>query len=170
MGSALVSPLLGFGVSALSTGIQSAAAYKQAQAQNQANELNAQSSLYNAKLAQMQAGIYRQYGEQEYKDTVKEYRQLQGQQAAAYAASGVSVNTGSAAAVQADTAAEGVYAAQKAKYQRELQAWQAERQADQQNFDALKYRAGAVSPGLAAATTAIGGATQMFGTYSSWIR
>jgi hypothetical protein len=160
--------MAGFGLNAISTGMSAAAAYRQQEAQNQANKLNAASYEQNAQLARIQAETARQFGEQEYKDTVKEYGELRGAQRAAYGASGVDVNSGSAAAVQANTAAEGIYAGEKAKYQRDLQAWQLEQDAAGMDFEAAKARAGVVNPLIPGASAAIGGLTSMYSTYGQW--
>ena len=159
---------VGFGLGALQTGMSTAAAYRQAEAQNQANQLNAMTYEQNAQLARIQAETARQFGEQEYGDTIKEYGRLRGEQRAAYGASGVDVNSGSAAAVQANTAAEGVYAAEKVKYQRDLEAWQLEQEAAGMEFEAVKSRAGHVNPYIPAAGAAIGGLTSMYSTYGQW--
>lgn len=164
------SPYLGLGLGAVSTGISTAAAYRDAQAQNAANELNAQTYQQNAELSRLQAGVSRKFGEQEYTDTIREYRNLQGQQRAGYGASGVSVSTGSAAEVVANTAAEGVYEAQKTKYSRDLAAWQLEQEAAGYDFEATKLRNSYANPYLSASTAAIGGLTSMYSTYGKWQR
>jgi hypothetical protein len=101
----------------------------------------------------------------EYGDTLREYGTLRGDQRAAYGASGVSVNAGSAAAVQANTAAEGIYAGEKVRYQRNLGAWQMENDARNYDLEALRSRTGKVNPWVPAATAAIGGLTNMYSTY-----
>lgn len=160
----------GLGLGAISTGLSTAAAYRDAQAQNAANELTAQNYDYQAQLSGLRAQNYRRLGETEYGDVVREYRTLQGDQRVGYGASGVSVNAGSAAAVQANTAAEGVYEAQKTQYQRDLQAWQAEQEAASLRFNAARSRSGSVNPYVPAATAAIGGLTGMYSTYGQWYR
>lgn len=163
-----IGQIFGFGLGAVGTGMSAVGAYQQAQAQNQANQLNALTYENNAQLAMIQAGTARQFGEQEYADTVTEYGRLRGQQRAAYGASGVDVNSGSAAAVQANTAAEGIYQAQKAKYQRDLEAWQLEQSAAGYQFEAAKARSNQVNPWIPAANAAIGGMTSTFSTYGNW--
>lgn len=159
---------MGYGLNAISTGMSTAAAYRQAEAQNQANQLNAMTYEQNAKLARISAETSRQFGEQEYKDVVTEYGRLRGEQRAAYGASGVSVNSGSAAAVQANTAAEGIYAAEKAKYARDMEAWRLDQEAAGMDFEATKARAGHINPYLPAGAAAIGGLTSMYSTYGRW--
>ena len=163
-----MSQAVGFGLGAIGTGMSAASAYRQAEAQNQANRLNAMTYEQNAQLARIQAETARQFGEQEYKDTIKEYGELRGAQRAAYGASGVDVNSGSAAAVQANTAAEGIYSAEKVKYQRDLEAWQLEQDAAGMDFEATKARAGVVNPLIPGASAAIGGLTSMYSTYGQW--
>ena len=170
VGDFLSSPYTGMGMSAMGTGMSTAAAYRDAQAQNMANQLNAMTYQQNAELNRIQAATARQFGEQEYKDVRREYARLQGEQRAGYGASGVDVNAGSAAAVQANTAAEGVYAAQKTKYQRDLEAWQLEQTARQYDFEALKAKTNKVNPWVPAATAAIGGLTSMYSTFGNWQR
>lgn len=166
--SAFSSPYTGLALGLTGTAMSTAAAYRDAQAQAQANELNAQTYGQNAELARIQAGVYRQFGETEYQDVLRDYDTLRGDQRAAYGASGVSVNTGSAAAVQANTAAEGVYEAQKTKYQRDLQAWEAEQQAASYDFEAAKARANKVNPWVPAASAAVGGLTSTYSMFGNW--
>ena len=170
IGENFASPYVGFGLSAISTGMSSAAAYRDAEAQNAANQLNAMTFEQNAELSTIQAATSRKFGDIEYKDTRREYAALQGQQRAAYGASGVSVNAGSAAATQANTAAEGVYEAEKVKYQRDLEAWQLEQQARGYTFEAAKARANRVNPWVPASAAAIGGLTNMYSTFGQWQR
>ena len=170
VGNVLSSLYLGMGLGAIGTGISTAGAYRDAQAQNMANQLNAVTYQQNAELNRIQAATARQFGEQEYKDVRREYARLQGEQRAGYGASGVDVNAGSAAAVQANTAAEGVYAAQKTKYQRDLEAWQLEQTARQYDFEALKAKTNKVNPWVPASAAAIGGLTSMYSTYGQWKR
>lgn len=166
--SAFSSPFAGLAFSSMNTGISTAAAYRDAQARNAAAELNAQTYDQNAALSRIRADNYRQLGDIESADVLREYKTLQGEQRAAYGASGVSVNAGSAAAVQANTAAEGVYESQKTKYARDLDAWEAEQQAAQYDFEARKQRANKANPYVSAATAAIGGLNSMYSTYSPW--
>lgn len=170
IGNFFSSPYPGMGLGAIGTGIQTAAAYRDAQAQNMANRLNAETYEQNAELNRIQAQTARRFGEQEYKDAIREYGTLKGDQLAAYGASGVSVSSGSAAAVAANTAAEGIYSAQKAKYQRDLEAWQLEQAARGYDFEALKAKTNRVNPYVPAATAAIGGLTSMYSTYGNWTR
>ncbi len=164
----LSSPYTGFGLSALGTGMQTGAAYRDAEAQNMAAQMNALGFEQDAQIAEIQAQNTRKLGGIAATDVRREYQQLQGAQRAEYGASGVNVNVGSPAAMQADTAAEGVYEANKTRYQHELQAWAKEREADNLRFKAVATRSNKVNPYIPAATAAIGGLTSMYSTYGNW--
>lgn len=169
---AITSIFSGLGFGLFQTGLNSYQSYANAKIQRQAGEMNALTYENNAQLAVLQAGQQRAAGEQEYKDVIREYGRLAGDQRAAYGASGVSVNAGSPLAVTANTAAEGVYEAQKTRHQREINAWQLENQAANYRFEAAKSRAGVsgVNPALAGITTAVGGISNTYNKYDSWRR
>lgn len=166
LNSVFESPYLGFGMSAIGTGMQTAAAYRDAQAQNYANQVNAMSYEQEAELATIQAAKLREHGAIAAEDVRREYVSLAGNQRAAYGASGVAVNAGSAAAVVANTAAEGVYESAKTKYQYELDAWSKDREAANLRFKATTTRNSSVNPWVNASTAAIGGLTKTYSTLS----
>lgn len=156
----------------LGVGIQSAAAYQQAQLQQQAAEFNATQYEQNAALYDIRAGKSRELGGIEYEETLKEYNTLRGEQRVAYGASGVNVNTGSAADMQAETAAQGVYEAQKARYNRDLEAWEHTVSATNLRSQATITRATASSSstlgGLSAASAGLSGLSSLYRLYGSW--
>ncbi len=168
LNSVFQSPYLGLGLGGVGTGISTAAAYNDARAQNLANEFNASQLQQQAQLSRIQAANYRQLGEVEAADTLREYESLRGAQRAAYGASGVSVNAGSAADVQANTAAEGVYESQKSRYSRALDAWQKDVEATNLEGKSGFTLANKTNPYISAATAALTGTANMYSTYSNW--
>lgn len=161
-------PYVGLGLSSVSTGISTAAAYRDAQADNMAAEMNAITYQQNAELSRIRADNFRKLGDIEAADVRREYESMTGEQRAAYGASGVNVNAGSAAAVVANTAAEGVYEANKTKYGRALQAWEAEQEAANLDNQAAITLATKRNPWVPAASAAVGGMTNMYSTYGNW--
>ncbi len=164
----LNSPMFGLGIAGIGTGISTAAAYNDAKAQELANEFNASQMRQQAELSRIQADNYRQLGEIEENDVLREYESLRGGQRAAYGASGVVVNAGSAADMQANTAAEGVYEGQKTRYGRALQAWEKDVEATNLEGRASFTLANKRNPYVSAATSALTGLTSMYSTYGNW--
>ena len=162
------SAIVGFGLSAISTGMSVAAAQRDAEAQNMANQYQAAQYQQQADLSRIQAERSRQLGEIESKETLRQYDNLRGEQRAAYGASGVRVNVGSAADMQANTAAEGVYEAAKSKYNRDMQAWEHDVNAINLDGRANILRTSKANPYVATATAGVGGLTNMYSTYSGW--
>ncbi len=163
-----VLPSVGFGLSMFNTGTSTMGAYQSALANNYAAEFTATTKGYQADLAAKKADIFRQLGETEREETLSQYRALREEQRAAYGASGVDVNSGSPLQVTAHTAATGVYEAQKAQYQRNLQAWEMDNTASGLQMEAAFTRASKQNPWLSASSAAIGGLTSAFNTYGSW--
>ena len=162
------SPLLGMGVGGIMTGMDSAAAYNQAQAQNLAAEWNANQMQQQAELSRIQAGRYREMGERNAQETLRKFRNLQGEQRVTYAASGVNVNTGSAAATQANTAAEGVAAANMDRYEMAVAAWEKDVEASNLEANAKFTKASKVQPWLPATSAALSGLTSIYQRYGIW--
>ncbi len=122
-----VIPSVGFGLSMFGTGMNTVGAYQSALADNYAAEWNATVKGQEADLAAKKADIFRQLGETEREETLAQYRALREEQRAAYGASGVDVNAGSALHIQGETAASGVYEAQKACLKTELRRFMRKR-------------------------------------------
>ena len=163
-------PAFGLGMSMFGTGISTTAAYQEALAANYAAEWNATVKEGEAELALAKAGIFKELGLVERQETLDQYAEIQSAQRAQYGASGVDVNTGSALQTQAATAETGVYEAQKAQYQRDLQAWEMEAAAQSLKLEAQFSRTSKRSPWLSAATAAVGGLTSAYSLYSNWNR
>ena len=153
---------------AAGVGISTAAARQQAEAENLSRQWNAAMAREQAAVSRAQAENARQRGNIAASEARIQYKQLQGQQRAAYGASGVNVNTGSAALVQADTSAWSVYAQQKELYNYGMEAWGYEQNARLQEFDAERQLAVKSNPNFAAATAAISGGTGLFNTMTRW--
>ncbi len=162
------SAIAGMATMAVGTGVQMAAAKRQQEADNLARQWNATMLRQDAEFSRIKAGQARAIGDIEAAERLREAGILRGEQRAGYGASGVSVNTGSAAAIQADTMAWGAYSAAKEKYNYDLQAFDYEQQARNQDAQASMQLAGIGSSNLNYYATAIGGATNIFNTASSW--
>lgn len=104
-------------------GLSAAQAMQQSAAQKSAGEFNAAQYETNAKLASMQAQDAIQRGDIEANRKMMETRRMIGAQRAGYAAQGVDVAGGSAADVQADTAAIGALDAQTIRTNALKEAW-----------------------------------------------
>ncbi len=161
-------PIAGLMVQGAGVGISTAAARQQAEADNMARQWNATMARQKAQLSLVQADDARKRGDVEAGLRRLEGTKLKGEQRAAYAASGVDVNYGSAAKVQADTMAWAEYAAQTEITNYGREAWAHEQEARMQEFEAQRQLSGAANVGLATATAAIGGLTGMYDRYSGW--
>lgn len=164
---AFSSPLFGLGVAGLSAGAETSATYYDVKAQNLAAEWSAASDRTQSQLERVRAANFRQLGDIEYADTLRQYDTLRGQARAQYGASGVAVNAGSAADVQADIAAEGNYEAQKSRYARALQAWEADQSANRYEFEAQLKLANKRDPRVPAARSALTGLTNMYSMFGN---
>lgn len=168
----------------MGVGMSSYSAYQQAKAENMAKQWNSQMATRQAELATAnsllatkKAGVLRTLGDTEYGETIQEYEGLRSRQREDYAAGGVNVNVGSAILAQTNTAKQGVYEAQKAEYQRDMQAWEmdieswrAQQSAKTYQMEAAAGMASQINPWVPAVSQAIGGASSVFGTYGSWQR
>ena len=163
-----VMPLFGLGMGMFNTGISTQAAYQEALANNYAKDWNAAVQEQQAELAGAKADVFRQLGQTERQETLDQYAEIQSAQRSAYGASGVDVNFGTPLDVQAATASTGVYEAQKAQYQRDLQAWEMDNEKKSLLLQAQFNRDSKRNPYIPAATAAIGGITNAFSTYSNW--
>lgn len=163
IGGSLFSGMLGVGMS-------SYAAYQQAEAENASRQWNSLMAGRQADLALAKADIFRSLGKTEYAETRMEYDALASRQAAEYSASGVNVNVGSALQTQVNTKTQGVYEAQKAQFQRDLQAWEMDMEASAHRLEAKFGMASQVNPWIPALSQGIGGTTSVYNQYSSWMR
>ncbi len=154
----------------MGVGMSSYSAYKQAEAENYSRQWNSLMAGEQAKLASAKADIFRGLGTSEKAETILQYDALASEQRAAYSASGVNVNVGSALAMQQNTKAQGVYEGQKAQFQRDLQAWEMDMEARSHTLEAKFGMASQVNPWVPALTQAIGGTSSVYNTYSSWMR
>lgn len=160
--------LLGLGVGAASTAASSYASYQQAKADNMAAEWNAGLMENNAALADIRAGQAQEQGKHDVALAKIEGQQLIESQRGAYAASGVKVDSGSALDVVAEQAGKNKYDQDMLKYNADLNAWGIRTEAANLRQQAAMTRATKRSPGMAAATTLLGGATSMFNQYNQY--
>lgn len=123
-------------------GMQIRIAQEQQKADNLARKWNATMMRQDAAYAQVAADQARDIGRIAANEKMIEADILRGRQRASYGASGVSVNVGSAAAVQADAMAWGRYSAEKEIYNAEIQAFQHEQSKRQLEAQAKMQEAG----------------------------
>lgn len=165
---ATLSPFVSLVGSLGSTATATMGAYGSAMAENYSKQWNAQQARQGAALALAKADVFKKLGVTEKYETLQHYDALRSRQRAEYSAAGVDVNAGSALTNQVNTARMGVYEAQKAKYSRDLQAWEMEVEASNLNMTAVMNENSMRNPWLPATTAAIGGITGAFATYGSW--
>jgi hypothetical protein len=156
------------GLGAAGVAMQSYSSYEQAKAANQAAEWNAgimeQNALNKDTLAEdalsrgVSAAAIQQIAA----------RQARGEMRANYGASGVDVNSGSAADVVADRAAWDEYERQQVVANSEREAWGHRMEADNLRQQAAMTRNTKQSPWLAAGTTALSGSTSLWHQYSTY--
>ena len=160
--------LVGMGVSAMGTATQSYAAYQQAKADNMAAQWNAQVMENNALLKDVQANQALEQGKHNVALAKMGGGLLVERQRASYAASGVKVDSGSALDVVAEQAGKNKYDQDMLQYNAELNAWGIRNEANNLRQQAAMTRATGRNPGLAAATTMLGGATNLFNQYNQY--
>lgn len=163
---------LDFGLGGLLSGASLAmntyGSYQQAEAQNRAAE-------YNAQMMNRQAGISRMFGEQAVAKSEKEATDFRrgvkgkiGSMRAAAAASGVKVDEGGVADLQADTAYWGEYDAQAILYSGKVEKWKHDIDAQNYDLSASMTRDTKQNPWMAGATTALGGASNLANRWGYW--
>lgn len=160
--------MIEMGVSAMGTATQSYAAHQQAKADNLAAQWNAGVMENNALLKDIQANQALERGQHDVALAKMEGGLLLERQRASYAASGVKVDSGSALDVVAEQAGKNKYDQDMLKYNAELNAWGIRGEANNLRQQAMMTRATGRSPGLAAATTMLGGATSLFNQYNNY--
>ena len=161
-------PFFGLAGSLMSTAATSSAAYGEAMAQNYAKRWNARQAEYGAEIALAKAANFRKLGETEKFETLQQFDALRSRQRAEYSAAGVDVNVGSALETQKQTMRLGVYEAQKAKYERDLQAWELTMEARDLQMTAAMNKSSLRNPWIPATTALAGGLTSIYDTFGKW--
>jgi hypothetical protein len=156
---------LGVGLGAAGLAMNTYGSYQQAKAQKEAAQWNAHVMEEDAKYQDLLAADALQRGEGAAAIQQIRARMGRAEATAGYAASGVDVSSGSAAAVVADKAAWDEYERQQVIVNSEREAWGYTVQADKLRQQAKITKASGGNPYLAAATTAINGGHQLWRTY-----
>lgn len=152
----------------MSAGLSAYGSYKQQQAQNKAAEYNARLSERQADISRMKAADARKRGERNEQEHRMQVSQLEGAQRAGFAASGVSVGSGSVIDTLADTNYFGEMDALDIRHAAQMEAWEYENQASAYTADAANQRTTKGSPGLAATTSILSSAGPLVKSYASW--
>jgi len=139
-------------------------AYKGQQSQNSALEYNARILENNAKVSEMQAKAAEGTGKIEEKQHRLKLSQLEGSQRAAFAGSGVAMDTGSAADVIKDTQKWGEMDALTMRRNTALQAWGYRAQGSEALSQASLARSQKRSPWEAGGLALLSGGSQMGAT------
>lgn len=155
-------------VSGLGTGLQAYSAYQDAKAQNEAARYNAMIEEQNAAYYELMGKNALALGEKEAADLRRDIGLLKGEQRAGYAASGVMVDEGSAAAVAEDTSRWGEYDAQTLLYNRKVEKAGYDQQAANSRASAQMLRNTKRSPTLAAGGVVLNGMTSIGQRYGGW--
>jgi len=152
--------------SGLGMGMQAKASYDQAKANNLAAQWNAGIARQNATDLDSLAVNQRLIGQKQANDLRLQVDGIIGQQRAITGASGVKVDVGSSAHVQASTRSMGEYDAQTLIYNNEMAAMDYERQARNQRSQANLMLATKQNPWMAAAAPVVSGVTGLMQHYS----
>ena len=168
MGSALVSPIIGLGLSGIGTGMQMKGAYDEANAANQAAEYNAQLYERQASISAAQAADAKARGETEGKLIAMEGKRVQGAQRVGFAAAGINPDSGSGLDMQQNTAAWTAYNKEVAEKNGLKEAWGHEMQQGTALQQAAITRATKRDPKAAALAYGVSGATDMWRQYSNY--
>lgn len=155
---------VGLGVAA--SAFSGLSAYKQQQAQNQANEYNAQIAEQNAANLEISAQQVEAKGETEQIQIGQKIESTLAKQRVAFAAGGVTVGEGSSKAVALDTAKAGAIDLMTARFNAASEAENLRRQGAGQMQQAGVYRASKASAGTAAALGVLGGVTSLGATFA----
>lgn len=162
------SPYIGLALGGIGTGISAATAYNDAKSENLARQYEAKLLQEQAALSEIQAQNALQRGEVKAGLAKKQADALRGEQRMAYASSGVNANTGSAAAMQAETAAWGQYAQSEERYNASMESWGHRVNARTNRLQSNLTLAGKRNPVVATASPLIGGMTGMYDVFSRW--
>lgn len=160
--------LVGLGVGAVGTAASSYAAYQQAKLDNLAADWNASIMEDNAGLKEVQAEQALEKGRHNVAIARREGGLLIESQRAAFAASGVKVDSGSSLDVIASQAGRNRYDQDMLTYNAELEAWGHNAEAGNLRQQAAMTRATKRSPSLAAATNILSGGSSMFNQYQQY--
>lgn len=160
--------VLGLVTQGIGSGIQTGAAYQDAEAQNRAAEWNANILTKQAGNYRHAAGIERALGKKEAEDVRRDARKMIGSQRAMTGASGAKVDVGSSVDLQEDTARWSEYDAQTAIYNRDTAAFKLENEADTADMQAKMTRATKRNPALAAGAVGLTGVSNLLQTYGGW--
>lgn len=165
MGAA--SSFIGLGLSAMNMAASAQQSHQQQQAKNLAAEWNARLMETKAAEYDLKAEDALQRGESEASVHILNARKARSSTASSYAASGVDINSGSPVDVVSDMAAWQEYERQQIIANAERTAWGHRSEANYQRQSAAMSRATKESPGLAAAGTALSGASGLWKEYGS---
>lgn len=160
--------LFGVGLSAASMTSQSIFAYQEAQAQNAAAEWNAGIMEQNAAVKDIQAEQALEAGRHDVAIAKREGRLAIEEQRAIYAASGVVVDSGSAADVVAEQAGRNRYDQDMLQYNSELTAWGHKVEGANLRQQAAMTRATKREPWAAAGATLLSGGTSLYNQYNQY--
>lgn len=150
----------------LGIGMQARAQHDAAKAANLAADWNAGIARQNATDLDALAANERLLGDKQAGDLRRHVGGVLGEQRALTGASGVKVDAGSSAHLQASTRAMGEYDAQTILYNHEMAAMDLQRQARNQRGQAALMQATRQSPWMAAAVPAVTGVTGLMRQYS----
>lgn len=158
-------------VTAVGLGIVSSAfsgfsAYKQQQAQNQANEYNAQVAEQNAANLEVSAKQVEAKGVTEEIQIGQKTESTLAKQRVAFAAGGVTVGKGSGETLALETAKQGAIDLMTARFNTAAEAENLRRQAVSQEKQASMYRASKSSAKAAGVLGVLGGATNLASTFA----
>lgn len=155
------------GIQGAGTIMSTAAAYTKSKADKAAYEIQANTADANAALDTAKSADAKYRGEVAVQNARFKARQLEGQQRAGLAASGVSLESGSPLAILEGTEVMGARDSQIIRDNALKEAWGYDVAAvnERNNARFLRYRAGAERPGLDAATTLLTGVGSVA---SSW--
>ena len=141
-------------------------AYQEQKAQNAALEYNAKLAERNAEVSEMQAKQAGERGELEEKQLRARTSRIKGEQRTAFARSGAAVDEGSSLDVLLDTAKFGEMDALTVRYNAEVEAWGYREEAEGYRGAAALSRMQRRDPWQAAATSLLGGASQLGAAYA----
>ena len=160
--------ILGLGIQGVQTGLQAGARYAEIEANNKAIDWNAGILNKQAGNNREAAEIERALGKKEAADVRRDGRKIIGTQRAITGASGVKVDVGSSADLAADTAKWNEYDAQIAMYNRNVNAYKLDNEANNLDLQASMTRAGKHNPKLAALGIGLSGTSNIMKSYGGW--
>lgn len=152
---------LSLGMQAAGAGASAVGAYNNSKAEKYALDYQAKVAANNAQLAQWRASDAITRGQTDTARQQLKTRQLKGSQRASAAARGVDLGEGSALNILSDTDYLGAIDANQITQNAEMEAWAYQQEASDytSNSEVLRNRAKSVSPGSAAFSTLLTGAS-----------